>query len=259
MSASVPLLAAFPAYEDTIVPGFRLSVLVPVYNERHLIEASLRRLLALEHEIIRSLEVIIVDDRSTDGTREILRRLASEDGRIKLVLHDKNEGKGSAVRTALEHATGDIVVIHDADLEYNPGDIPALLVPFATEGADAVFGSRYLSAPYRRALMYRHTLVNRWLTTLANWLTDLALGHCERYTAAKLRDALEETGFRVETIFDFNRMSVPGWWFNGKVLRKRRLSRVQLKMMELMIPAFKRLDRLWPWRGNSLIGLGVRD
>jgi hypothetical protein len=84
-----------------------------------------------------------------------------------------------APRSALAHATGDIIIIHDADLAYNPADIPALLIPFVKEGVDAVFGSRYLSAPYRRALMYRHTLINKMLTVLSNWLTDLTLTDIE--------------------------------------------------------------------------------
>jgi glycosyltransferase involved in cell wall biosynthesis len=153
--------------------SFRLSVLVPVYNERHVVEASVRRVLALVHPLIRELEVIIVDDCSRDGTSDVLRRLASEDSRITLIRHETNKGKGGALRTAIAKASGDVCIVHDADFEYNPADIPALLVPFAEEGADAVFGSRYLSAAYRRALMYRHTLMNKGITAACNWLTDL--------------------------------------------------------------------------------------
>ena len=169
------LLQRLPLYESTIATSFRLSVLVPVYNERHVVEASLRRVLNLRHELISNLQLIVVDDFSTDGSREILQRLADEDDRITLRFHETNQGKGAAIRTALAYATGDIVIVHDADLEYNPEDIPSLLIPFAKEGADAVFGSRYLSAPYRRALMFRHTLINRILTNIGNWLTDLTL------------------------------------------------------------------------------------
>jgi glycosyltransferase involved in cell wall biosynthesis len=98
-------------------------VLIPVYNERHVVEASLRRLLALEHAFINKLEVIVVDDCSMGGTSETLHRLASEDSRITLIRHDQNKGKGAAVRTGIALATGDITIIHDADLEYNPEDI----------------------------------------------------------------------------------------------------------------------------------------
>src|SRR5215469_12892058 len=144
--------------------SFSLSVLIPVSNERHLVGAALRRLLALKHELISSLEAIVVDDCSTDGTWEVLQSIAAEDNRIILARHDTNQGKGSAIRTALSRATGDICMVHDADLEYHPEDIPSLLVPFAKEGADAVFGSRYLPSMYRRTLMYRHTVINGFLT-----------------------------------------------------------------------------------------------
>ncbi len=484
-----PVLETLPTHEASMPASFRLSVLVPVYNERHVVAASLRRLLALQHELIDSLEVIVVDDHSTDGSWEILQELAAEDARITLLRHEHNQGKGAAIRTAIAEATGDISLIHDADLEYNPGDIPSLLVPFAKEGADAVFGSRYLSASYRRALMYRHTLINKGLTEFGNWLTDLfltdietcykaintgllksiplrsndfrfeveivsklakrrarvfevpirylprsqeegkkirardglwallamlrfwliddlykedeygshmlaelerarrfnlwmgdvlrpyvgdrvleigagigtltnqfiprelyvasdinphylqylrsysfgkpylrvlkidasnpshfsgleqkfdtalvinvlehvpdeqlvlrnlwqslepggrviilvpqhpslygtldeVLEHRERYTIPALREALTNAGFRVEELFDFNRVSVPGWWFNGKVLRRKRFSRVQLKLVNNSIPLLRRIDRLLPWGGLSLIGIGVKE
>lgn len=484
-----PLLDRLPAPDRLQAGPFRLSVLVPVYNERHVVAASLRRVLALQHPLIRSLEVIAVDDRSTDGTWDVLQALAAEDPRLVLLRHERNRGKGAAIRTALERASGDVTVVHDADLEYDPGDIPSLLVPFAQEGADAVLGSRYLSAPYRRALMHRHTLVNKTLTALSNWFTDLhltdvetcykainttllksiplrsddfrfeveivaklakrrarvfetsiryvprteaegkkigaldgvralsamlhfwliddlyredeygshilveleratrfnlwlgrvlrpwvgdrvleigagigtltnqfiprelyvasdinphylryleayavgkpylrvlkvdagepadfqglrgefdtallinvlehveaeqqalrnlhsalgpggrvvvlvpqhaglmgtldrALGHLRRYDPARLRDALTQAGFSVERIFDFNRVSVPGWWLNGRVLRRTGFSRVQLKLLDTAMPVLSRIDRLWPWSGLSLIGVARKE
>jgi glycosyltransferase involved in cell wall biosynthesis len=168
---------------DTLVaarPGaLRVSVLVPVYNERHLVTTSLRRLLALNDPSIAELEVIVVDDHSTDGSWDVLQAFAATDPKITLVRHERNRGKGAAVRTALERARLDVCVVHDADLEYNPADIPALLRPFIEEGADAVFGSRYMSAPYRRTLMHRHTVINKVLTGISNWLTDLSLTDVE--------------------------------------------------------------------------------
>jgi glycosyltransferase involved in cell wall biosynthesis len=468
--------------------AFRLSVVVPVFNEEYVVEASLRRLLAIQSDLISSLEVIVVDDASTDGTRETLERVADEDRRVVLIRHDTNRGKGAALRTGIAHATGDITLIHDADLEYYPEDIPSLLVPFRREGADAVFGSRYLSAPYRRALMHRHTLVNRTLTFVSNWFTDLnltdletcykavnttllqsiplrsndfrievelsfklakrrarifevpirysprtqqegkkirardgvlalqamvrfaviddlykrdeygsqilvslerarrfnawmaervrpfigrrvleigagigsltsqfiprelyvasdinphylhylhsyaygkpylqvmpldvsktsdfeslderfdtvvmlnvlehvpdeaaalrnlwsvlqpggraivlvpnhpvlfgsldeALAHRERYTRARLRASLQAAGFQVEHLFDFNRVSVPGWLINGRLLRRRTFSRVQLKMFDALMPLLKRVDRLWPWSGLSVVGVALK-
>lgn len=482
------ILDRIAAYETTITSSFGLSVLVPVYNERHVVETSLRRVLSLQNEIINRLEVIVVDDQSTDGSWEILKRLAAEDTRIVLLRHERNQGKGAAVRSAIARATGEITIIHDADLEYNPDDIPSLLAPFAREGADAVFGSRYLSAQYRRALMYRHTLMNKALTAACNWLTDLhltdmetcykainttllksiplrsndfrfeveitfklakrrarvfevpvrytprtreegkkirardgvlalsamvrhwfiddlykedeygshilvelerarrfniwladtlrpfvgdrvlelgagigtltgqliprelyvtsdvnpnylhylrsysfgkpylrvteidagnpahfrgleeqfdttvmvnvlehledpqtglrslwsvlepggrlimlvpqhpflhgrldeVLEHRKRFSASELKQSLLEAGFQIERIFDFNRFSVPGWWLNGKVLRREKFSKLELKIINTLMPLLRRIDKLWPWSGLSLIAIAVK-
>jgi len=482
------LLYDLPVYDELTATSFSLSILVPVYNERHVVEASLRRVLALKHDLINRLEVIVVDDFSTDGSWEILQKLAEEDDRLMLLRHERNRGKGAAVRTAISRAAGDISIVHDADLEYNPADIPALLEPFAKEGADAVFGSRYLSAQYRRALMHRHTKINKFLTACSNWLTDLSLtdmetcykaintvllksiplrsndfrfeveivfklakrrarvfevpvrylprtqeegkkikardglhaltamarffliddlykkdefgsrmlaelertrrfnlwlGHTlrpfigdrvlevgagvatltsqfiprevyvatdtsshflhylrsysfgkpylrvlkfdpyqqeevqgleqefdtviainllehaqdegqalrnlrqtltsggraivlapqhpslygsldrfldrrKRYTAAEVTRLLEGAGFHVERTIDFNRASVPGWWLNGKILRRSRFSRLQLKLLDMLTPALRRLDCFLPWRGLSVIAIAVK-
>lgn len=483
------LLYDLPVYDELTATSFSLSVLVPVYNERHVVEASLRRVLALKHDLIDRLELIVVDDCSTDGSWEILQKLAEEDDRVLLLRHERNSGKGAAVRTAISRATGDISIVHDADLEYNPADIPALLEPFAKEGADAVFGSRYLSAQYRRALMHRHTKINKFLTACSNWLTDLSLtdmetcykaintvllksiplrsndfrfeveivfklakrrarvfevpvrylprtqeegkkikardgfyalmamarffiiddlykrdeygsrmlaelertprfnlwlGHTlrpflgdrvlevgagvgtltsqfiprevyvatdtsshflhylrsysfgkpylrvlkfdptekqdlqrlerefdtviainllehaqdetqalrnlretlglrgraiivapqqpslygsldrylerrKRYTANEVRQLLEDAGFTVEKMIDFNRASVPGWWLNGKVLRRSKFSRIQLKMLDMITPVLRQLDRFLPWRGLTVIAVAVKN
>jgi len=183
-------------------------VLIPVYNELHVAETSIRRVLALDDPIIRSLQVIIVDDCSSDGTSEVLSRIAEEDDRVLLIRHEVNQGKGAALRTAISHASGDVTICHDADLEYNPADIPGLLVPFVIEGADAVFGSRYMTAPYRRALMHRHTLMNKFLTFLGNCLTDLYLTDLETcYKAVRTRMLrsipLRENDFRIEVELAF--------------------------------------------------------
>jgi SAM-dependent methyltransferase len=474
--------------DNTSLTSFRLSVLVPVYNERHVVEASLRRVLALEDDLISSLELVVVDDQSTDGTWTILERLAAQDDRIVLLRNERNLGKGAALRQAIAHSTGDISIVHDADLEYDPSDIPSLLLPFAKEGADAVFGSRYLSAPYRRALLHRHTVINKVLTSASNWLTDLNLTDLEtcykaiktdllksipirsndfrfeveitfklakrrarifeapvrylprtyeegkkirardgllalmsmlrfwliddlyaedeygsrilsglkharrlnlwmgktlrpfvgdrvlevgsgiglftnqfiprdlyvasdinsnhirylqsysfgkpylhvlninpadpdhfdglqgrfdtalminmlervddeaaalrnlwsalelggravivvpqhpalhgtldqvlerrqRYTVSQLELALTQAGFRVEKTFDFNRASVPGWWLNSKLLRRKRISRVQLKVLDMLMPVLSRIDRICPWSGLSIICIGLK-
>jgi glycosyltransferase involved in cell wall biosynthesis len=462
---------------------------VPVYNERYLVLKSIERLLSVENPLIDRLDVIVVDDGSTDGTREVLRKLAAQHpDRIDYVEHDRNQGKGAAVRTGIARARGAVTMVHDADLEYNPQDIPRLMVPFLQEGADAVYGSRFAASEYRRVIYYRHTLGNRLITFMAdvlsdlnltdvetcykavrtsllqsipirsndfrlevelsfklakrgarifevpisyagrsyaegkkigfkdavlavgamlrwsliddlydpdqygsnvlvamsqvphfnNWMADVlhpyvgarvleigagignltsiliprdrytasdvdpnylgylgnfgearpymdvrqvdleesadfdeieasydtvvclnvlehvpneaqavrnlhralepggraivlvpqgpklygtldkALGHERRYTPESLRQALIRDGFEVERIFEFNRAAVPGWWFNGKILRRRHFSRFQLKLFDWMIWLLRRIDGLFPWHGISLIAIARR-
>jgi glycosyltransferase involved in cell wall biosynthesis len=469
--------------------GVHLSVVIPVYNERYLVAESIRRVLAVESPMIDRLDVIVVDDGSTDGTPDVLRELAARHPeRIDYVEHDRNRGKGAAVRTGIARARGSVTMIHDADLEYNPKDIPRLMLPFVEEGADAVYGSRFATSDYRRVIYYRHTLGNRLITFLADLLSDLnlsdvetcykavrtsllksipirssdfrleielsfklakrgarifevpisysgrsyaegkkigvkdallaigailhwwviddiydpeqygsnilvalsevphfnrwmgdvmrpfiggrvleigagignitglliprerytasdidsnyldylknvtesrpymdvrhidlgeptdfeglkesydttvclnvlehipdesqavrnlytaleaggraivlvpqvpnlygtldeVLGHQRRYTSASLREALERQGFEIEQIFEFNRVSVPGWWLNGKLLRRRHFSRFQLKVLDWMIWLIRKIDHLFPWRGMSLIAIARR-
>lgn len=467
---------------------FKLSILIPVYNEKHLIAPSVKRVLDLKSDLISEIQIIIVDDHSTDGSWEIIQQIAQQDSRVKELRHERNQGKGATIRTARDLATGDICIIHDADMEYNPEDLPSLLIPFIQEGADAVFGSRYISAAYRRALMYRHTNINKFLTRLSNIITDLdltdvetcykaiktslfksiplrsndfrfeieivlklakrrariyevpirysprtfeegkkirakdglkaisamikfslvddiynddqygsnilndlqdatrfnrwmgdtlrpflgdrvleigagignltsqfiprelyvasdinpvyldylrsyaigkpylhvmeinannendfeslenqfdtaimvnvlehvpdeqlalknlykvlelggkvvilvpqhpqlygtldvALEHRERYTEDGLRSSLTKAGFQVERILDFNRISVPSWWYNAKILKRTSFSRVQLKVLEIIMPMVKIIDRFWPWHGISAIGIAKK-
>jgi len=157
----------------------KLSVLIPVYNERYLVRELLRRVLAVEVRGVRELEVVVVDDGSTDGTRDILRELAKGEPRLRYIEHERNQGKGAAVRTAIAAATGDLVVFQDADLEYDPRDYDRLVQPFLEDGADVVYGSRFLPSERRRVLYFRHTLGNRFLTALSNFFTDLNLTDME--------------------------------------------------------------------------------
>ena len=162
------------------VGSMTLSVIVPVYNERYLIRESLRRVLSVHVDGISSIEVIVVDDCSTDGTREILREFVRENpGRIRLFEQAQNQGKGAALRHGIAEATGDLIVFQDADLEYDPRDYARLVRPFFEDGADVVYGSRFASADRRRVLYYRHALGNHLLTTLTNWVTDLTLTDME--------------------------------------------------------------------------------
>jgi glycosyltransferase involved in cell wall biosynthesis len=151
-----------------------LSVLIPVFNERHTIEHILDEV----HAVPVRKQVICVDDFSTDGTREMLADL-HRDGRIDVLrLHEENRGKGAAIRTALAASTGNVVIVQDADLEYDPADWPVLLQPIIEGKADAVFGSRFLGGPHR-VLYFWHSIGNLVLTTFSNMLTNLNLTDME--------------------------------------------------------------------------------
>ncbi len=162
-------------------------MLVPVYNEEHLVAASLARLRVLEPcEELERVEVIVVDDGSSDGTAEALRRFREEvesapSPKIswEFIRHPENRGKGAAVQTALDRATAEISVIHDADLEYHPRDLIRIVGVFLDEDADAVFGSRFGGAGVRRVLLYRHQVGNKILTLLCNLVTNLNLTDME--------------------------------------------------------------------------------
>jgi glycosyltransferase involved in cell wall biosynthesis len=146
----------------------KLSVLMPVYNEAATVEEAVLRL----HDLDVEIEIICVDDASTDGTRAILEQLLSAGTINDLIVQPKNRGKGFAVRTAIQRATGDMLVVQDADLEYDPRDLPRLMAPIVDGRADAVLGSRF-RGDTRRVLYYWHSLGNHLLTTLSNMLTNL--------------------------------------------------------------------------------------
>ena len=151
-----------------------LSVVMPVYNEAKTVEPAIRRL----RQVPLALEIIAVDDGSADGTLDILKRLEAEGLIDRLIVQDRNRGKGAAVRVGIQAATGHAVVVQDADLEYDPIQLPALLAPIQDDLADAVFGSRFTGTP-RRVLYFWHRLGNGMLTLLSNMLTDLNLTDME--------------------------------------------------------------------------------
>ncbi len=151
-----------------------LSVVIPVYNEAGTLESVVKQVRSLP---IR-LEIIAVDDASRDTTPAILDRLAQEHAIDRVIHHPQNRGKGAALRTGFAAATGDVVVVQDADLEYDPADLPALLEPIRAGKADAVYGSRFQGGP-RRVLFFWHSVGNRALTLLSNMLTNLNLSDLE--------------------------------------------------------------------------------
>ena len=168
-------LAAKPRELSPLNPGaFRVSVLIPIYNERNTIETILDRV----HGPAVQKEIICVDDGSTDGTRERLVELHAAGFIDRLIFQPENGGKGKAIRTALAASKGDIVIVQDADLEYDPQDWPVLLQPLIDGKADACFGSRFLGGPHR-VLYYWHSVGNTMLTLFSNMLTNLNLTDME--------------------------------------------------------------------------------
>jgi len=154
----------------------RLSILIPVFNEAHTVEELVRRVRAADSCGLEK-EIILVDDASTDGTGDLLKKIP-RDGGVSVYSHPYNRGKGAALRTALEHATGDIVLIQDADLEYDPSDYPGLLRPILDGRADVVYGSRFAGGTHR-VLLFWHYMANRFLTLLSNVLCNLNLTDME--------------------------------------------------------------------------------
>jgi glycosyltransferase involved in cell wall biosynthesis len=188
---------------------FLLSVVIPVYNERDTIVEVLARVAAAPF----SKEVIVVDDASEDGTREKLEALRRRGRLDKLVLHPQNRGKGAAVRSGFQEASGDIILIQDADLEYNPLEYPRLLEPILLGKADVVYGSRFLTSEAHRVLFFWHSIANRALTLASNMFTNLNLTDMEtcykvfRAEVARALDLQEERfGFEPETTAKVARM-----------------------------------------------------
>ena len=157
----------------------KLSILMPVYNERTVVERSISGVLAAPLPESMERELVIVDDCSTDGTFDILQRLAREFPVIQLYRHQKNSGKGAAVRTAIEKANGDFSLVQDADLEYDPAEYPKLMRPLLDGHADAVFGSRYMAGEQTRVLPFWHSMINKGLTLVSNMFCNLKLTDME--------------------------------------------------------------------------------
>ena len=160
-------------------PTVKLTVVIPVYNERATLEELVSRVIAVDVGMER--EIVLVDDGSTDGTRELYPQIEQRwpDVSFVIQLQDRNQGKGAALRTGFELATGDIVLVQDADLEYDPQDYPSLLAPILDGKADVVYGSRFVGSQAKRVLFFWHMIGNRFLTLLSNAMTNLNLTDME--------------------------------------------------------------------------------
>lgn len=185
-----------------------LSVIIPVYNE----ESTIRQVVQKVQEAPYEKEIIIVDDGSKDGTRDQITQIS--DSNVIKVFHEKNQGKGAAIRTGCSKASGDIILIQDADLEYDPTDYPQLLEPIFQDRADVVFGSRFLGGGPHRVLYFWHSFGNRLLTLLANMLNDLNLSDMETGYKVFNREVLNAITIRSDR-FGFEPE------FTAKVARKK--------------------------------------
>jgi len=194
----------------------KLSIVMPVYNEVGTITEIVRRVRAVrlivpvgygadnDSFIEFDREIVIVDDGSTDGTREILHALEGESG-VAIVFHERNLGKGRAVRTGLQHASGDVIVIQDADLEYDPRDYPALLQPIVEGRAQVVYGSRFRGGP-TKTMFFWHMVGNRFLTLVTNLLYNTILSDMETGYKAFTREVAEQLD-----------LQAPGWGFDPEI------------------------------------------
>ena len=183
---------------------FKLTIIIPCYNEKNTIEEILKKINeSLKSYELLKFEVLIVDDFSNDGTKDVLKNFTNDE-KIQIFYHDNNLGKGAAIHTALKHATGDITIIQDADLEYDPFDYYKLLVPFFETNADIVYGSRFLGGgKYVRIHFFWHYLANKILTFICNLsinlnLTDMETGYKVFRTSALKSIDLKEKSFSFE-------------------------------------------------------------
>jgi len=224
----------------------KLSVLIPCFNERTTIQEIVRRVLDVELEAI-GLELVIIDDGSTDGSAEVIARLAQSDPRIRVITHPQNRGKGAALRSAQSECTGDYVVIQDADLEYDPQNYASLLAPLLEGQADAVYGSRFAGGRTRRVLLYSHEVGNRFLTAFSNFATDFNL--TDMSTGAKV--------FRGD-LFRSIPICCDGFGFEPEITAK--LARLDCRLYEVPIDYHGRsylAGKKVRWKDGLLMALSI--
>jgi len=205
-----------------------LSVVIPVYNEKNTIREILRQVRAVP---VRK-QIILVDDCSKDGTRDILGELRQTDPDLTIVFHEKNQGKGAALRTGFQHATGDVVIVQDADLEYDPAQYLQLLQPIVEGKADVVYGSRFIGESHR-VLHFWHSQGNRVLTLLSNFFTDLNLTDMEVCYKVFRREVIQgitlksdRFGFEPEVTAKIARFEVPS--LDGRPSRRCRIYEIPI-------------------------------
>jgi glycosyltransferase involved in cell wall biosynthesis len=192
----------------------KLSVLIPIYNERPWVEECVSRVVAQTVPGVTSLEIILIDDGSGDGTDRVLEGLKGRySDMIKIITHPHNKGKGASIRSAISAMTGDICIIQDADLEYDPSNYPTVLQPLVDGQADCVFGSRFQGDQPKRVLMFRHFMGNKFLTFLSNLATNVNLSDMETGYKAfrcdilkKVRIVSDRFGFEPEITAKMARM-----------------------------------------------------
>ena len=194
------------------IPPRCLGVVIPVYNEEKTLYLIVEKVLS-RPEVA---ELVIVNDCSSDGTWQTMQGLAKTDDRIRIFTHEVNQGKGAALRTGFQHVSSDIIIIQDADLEYDPDEYPKLLMPILTGRADVVFGSRFLGSGSHRVLYFWHAVGNRFLTLLSNMATNLNLSDMETCYKVFRREVLQKItiqenrfGFEPEITAKVAKLKVP--------------------------------------------------